>query len=113
MKKKCVICGRSFEARSAKTLTCSFECQQEKKRRYAREFMKTHRYSCTCAECGKTFKGNRGKKYCSEECRRKHPEGRKKRSESPKEKKPITLTEIAERARKEGLSYGQYVARYM
>ena len=91
-----------------------------------------------CKICGKTFvkeKYQSAKKYCSEECCEKSTILRKKeyyvanrdvisrRSEEYKKKKKRkaackkysnkkAIIDIAALARKEGLSYGQYVAKY-
>ena len=78
----------------------------------------------TCEMCGNKFVGRPNKKYCSEECRKKGAaEYNRKRSEErqkPKveNKKPksklraLTIEQINRRARAEGLTYGQYVAKY-
>ena len=39
---KCVICGKEFKPRNSRHICCSFECQQEKKRRTARKWYQRH-----------------------------------------------------------------------
>lgn len=81
-----------------------------------------------CVECGKRFLSNRSHgKYCCEECRaagkrkkgreafHKYYERQKAAGQSEKEKnrmRSLNLAEINALARKEGLSYGQYMARH-
>ena len=81
-----------------------------------------------CCICGKEFeKSVANSKYCSDECRKvglsnnvknfherkmqQELEQRKKRKRQKNNRDKIT--EIAIAARKEGLTYGQYVAKYM
>ena len=90
----------------------------------------------TCPVCGTQFEYvHRGKaKYCSTKCsrkmaniqaygawkrhyekekaeRRKEKEAKKKSSKKAKTK-PLTLTEVAVLARKEGMTYGEYVQKH-
>ncbi len=75
-----------------------------------------------CVICGNIFVGRPNKKYCCSECRRKaQTEKKAKECKKPKEietKKPkrklgsLSLEQINKRARAEGLTYGQYVAKY-
>ena len=74
----------------------------------------------TCPVCGNFFIGGNNKKYCSAECREKARrkmtgEGRKKPKENKECKRKIGVLSIGEvnrRARAEGLTYGQYMAKY-
>lgn len=77
--KKCVVCGKLFEMNRNKK-TCSSECadirrkyvnrindrKRREKARIAQESVKI-----TCPVCGKKFVSKKGKKYCSDDCRRK------------------------------------------
>lgn len=77
-----------------------------------------------CKYCGKRFiPKHRAEKYCSERCleegaRKLRNERNRIRSKMKKianEKKPqlpVTIVNIAVEAKKEGLTYGQYVAKY-
>ena len=79
--------------------------------------------ACNCAYCGSPFiQKNCKQKFCSVSCR---DENKKKRfKENPekysyhykrkcgRKKKGTDLGMINERARAEGLTYGQYVARH-
>lgn len=77
--KKCVVCGKLFEMNRNKK-TCGPECadirrkyvnrindrKRREKARIAQESVKI-----TCPACGKKFVSKKGKKYCSDDCRRK------------------------------------------
>lgn len=77
--KKCVVCGKLFEMNRNKK-TCSSECadirrkyvnrindrKRREKARIAQESVKI-----TCPVCKKKFVSKKGKKYCSDDCRRK------------------------------------------
>lgn len=77
--KKCVVCGKLFEMNRNKK-TCGPECadirrkyvnrindrKRREKARIAQESVKI-----TCSVCGKKFVSKKGKKYCSDDCRRK------------------------------------------
>lgn len=77
--KRCVVCDKLFEMNRNKK-TCSPECadirrkyvnrindrKRRKEARIARESVKV-----TCPTCGKKFVSKKGKRYCSDDCRRK------------------------------------------
>lgn len=74
-----------------------------------------------CAICGKEFVARRdSQKCCSDECRKENASRYQKakyeksyRTARPEPKKPKNnITEIAVAARAEGLTYGQYAAKY-
>lgn len=75
-----------------------------------------------CIICGKEFTARRdSQKCCSSECRKENASRYQKAkyyktsrtAKSPEPKRPKNnITEIAVAARAEGLTYGQYVARY-
>ncbi len=130
MLKKCVICGKEFEAQSVEKLWCSRSC-------YGKLWRKNHPVEKTkeigvCIICGKEFEKRRADhRFCSVECRRanekvavkgrtaKHKE--KKKQEMIKEAVRLAkksenhdaIADIAIKARSLGMSYGQYVAKYM
>lgn len=82
--KKCVVCGKLFEM-SRNKKTCSSECadirrkyvnrindrKRREEARIAQESVKI-----TCPVCGKKFVSKKGKRYCSDDCRRKAEEKR-------------------------------------
>ncbi len=77
--KKCVVCGKLFEMNRNKK-TCSPECSAERHRYVNRIFGKNRRQEAriaqesvkvACPVCGKKFVSKKGKKYCSDDCRRK------------------------------------------
>lgn len=77
--KKCVVCGKLFEMNRNKK-TCGPECadirrkyvnrindrKRREKARIAQESVKI-----TCPVCKKKFVSKKGKRYCSDDCRRK------------------------------------------
>lgn len=77
--KRCVVCDKLFEMNRNKK-TCSPECadirrkyvnrindrKRREEARIARESVKV-----TCPTCGKKFVSKKGKRYCSDDCRRK------------------------------------------
>ena len=63
-----------------------------------------------CAFCGKDFESDARRKYCSAECREDAKRENQKRKKPKKAK--VSLEQINELARKEGLTYGQYFAKY-
>lgn len=63
-----------------------------------------------CSVCGKKFKVTmEHRTICSKKCKEKKE---KMKKEKGVKKKNEELVEIAVRARGEGMSYGQYVAKY-
>ena len=112
----CEICGKELTDKKRKF--CSNEC-----RLIARGSVDKF-----CVMCGKLLTGNRHR-FCSKECFEKaKASGRykydsknnkdcykKPKPETKKQgrpKKPLTFAEVCKKAREEGLSYGQCVARY-
>lgn len=77
-----------------------------------------YRHTKTCKICGKTFEGwNKDQKYCSVECKKINDRAvQEKYRKSLKEKealaakKRMAINDINEEARKQGMTYGQYVA---
>ena len=113
---KCLYCGKEFKIQlRSNEKYCSADCRKL----YHRYKDKPPKY---CAVCGKEFKG-RSYYYCSDECRQKVIEQRQKnrnRNEhkkvevKPKKRKKLkyTIEQVQKLARAEGLSYGQFVAKY-
>lgn len=74
-----------------------------------------------CVICGNIFVGRPNKKYCSAQCREKsrtksREEERKKPKAKIRQRKnklgSLSLEEINKRARAEGFTSGQYMAKY-
>lgn len=108
----CVQCGKRFMQPRARAYTCQ-PCVDYGARTLSSRF---------CSRCGKKFVPVKGEYYfCSEECRGEEPKANREKvrvksaadvkPKKQKEKKE-TLTSIQQKAHKEGLSYGQYVAKY-
>lgn len=120
---KCINCGKEFKIKfRSNEKYCSTECCQE----FYRNKNKEQRF---CLICGKELPARR-RSYCSDECRRKgiiafsmekHKEEYKKpkaevvekpRRKRGRPKKGQRLQDINALARAEGLTYGQYCAKY-
>ena len=65
--------------------------------------MKLYKKTCKNPGCGKEFMGTKTQQYCCPDCRRS-------KREEEKPKKNLTLSEIAKKAKENGISYGRYVA---
>ena len=107
-KKVCPCCGEEFETKKSEngnSRNAQKYCSPQCRKKYASRAYELK--DCTCRWCGKDFKAPKRRKYCSDECRL-YANGRGKR----KSKTNKTLIEVAQLAHKEGLTYGQYVAKY-
>lgn len=118
----CVHCGNPLKTTFKKQPKfCSEKCRNRYYYLLARGQEKR-----LCVVCGADLKGNR-KKYCSDKCRQKAEairlhEKRKadyeeyksfKKIRPKKRTKPkMSLNEVMKRAKVEGLTYGQFVAKY-
>lgn len=100
---KCPECGKVFERRNSSHKYCCIECR---KKATARELTKHLYYQC--GFCGIGFEEGSENPYCSDECKRK-AEGKPPKA---KRKKVLSIDEVARLAKKEGLTYGQYVVKY-
>ena len=106
--KVCPVCGKKFERQYNAQKHCSAKCRTKY---YAQKSVKdSYRppKMYECAWCGKHFDTDRKRKYCCDECRVKANRNKPTRRKKPK----LTLAEVNALARKEGLNYGQYVAKY-
>ena len=76
-----------------------------------------------CYICGKPFRAHHCEIYCSEKCRKEGTNryiterrnllyGNDLKDEKPKEKPKLSIGEISVLARKEGLTYGQYIVKH-
>ena len=100
--KLCPICKNNFETDRNAKMYCSDECKKKSLQKPERTFV------CQC--CGKDFKSVRKRKYCDPSCR-SYFEGKLPLIEK-KNKPKHSLSDILTKAREEGLTYGQYVAKY-
>lgn len=68
----------------------------------------------TCLVCGKSFIGLVQQKYCCKKCATMaYNRNQQERQERRRRKKAnADLIDIARKSREEGLTYGQYVAKY-
>lgn len=67
-----------------------------------------YQYTCICMRCDQPFKSsNAHTQYCPT-CK----DARKVKKKRRKKSKGLTLAQINEKARAEGLTYAQYVAKY-
>lgn len=126
IERTCEVCGKEFITKTARQLTCSLECSEEKHRRYAREYREKQKKEleaernkeCKCSECGRKFKRTYKKQVsCSKECQIKREKRLKKerssfwrtqvRKEKINENEPTDLVSKAREARSKGLSYGK------
>lgn len=93
-KKICKVCGKEFVKNKKSWVYCSDECRQRDK--------KSHTFELECQCCHRIFKSSIDiKKFCTAKCRR-----------TGVKKKVMSMEEVAKRAREEGITYGEYVAKY-
>lgn len=112
--KICVTCGKEYIPNNTCQKHCSDECRKnhylegKRLRNKNREF--------TCEWCGAIFTSDSKRKYCCAKCGKAANNYKGKSKNKPRKterKKPkLTLAQINELARAEGLNYGQYVAKY-
>lgn len=131
MLKVCEICGKDFDTQKIDKLCCSKKCTQKRYRMTHRKEPKKKEIG-KCAICGSEFEKFRENHLCCSEKCRKVMESRKsgermreykKRKKEKEIREAVKITkkgenhraiaDIAIAARKEGLTYGQYVAKYM
>lgn len=94
----CRTCGIKFKTDATHKVYCSTECRIEGE---AKDNNRVH--MCTCLTCGTIFRAvSDNIKYCSDKC------DKSKRKTQSK----LTVNEVARRAKDEGISYGEYVAKY-
>lgn len=127
---KCAICGKEFRPDTGREKCCSEECKREKKKADARRWWRENsgkdkfEHEKICIVCGKKFTTNRSvQKCCSKECSKKWSNVRQAKYAGMYVKHPTTkkhgmggenyeaIADIAIEARKNGMSYGQYVAQ--
>lgn len=114
----CLYCGKPIKITFGRPKKyCNKLCRIN----YHLEKRQKNRGPLYCECCGKLLTGNQ-RKYCSIECKNgynngmyRNPESEIKAQEPKKSGKPkmtLSLSEVNALARKEGLKYGEYVAKY-
>ena len=99
---KCPTCGKEFKPFRNAQKYCSVICREKY---YSRKKATMQTYECSW--CGLSFETEHKRKYCCEDCRM-----RANYRKSRKKKNAVELAGIENLARKEGLTYGKYVAKY-
>ena len=107
---KCPLCGKKFERISGAQKFCSANCRINYNRKKSNQKYYKSVKIFECGWCGLFFQSGKKEEYCCEECRQKGEN--RKRSRGRKSKNTLSLEAIAVAAHKEGLTYGQYVAKY-
>lgn len=113
--RQCPVCKKEFVPFQSAQKYCCVECRVA----YYANLRKKENNRYECSYCGTIFESDRRKKYCSVKCQRKG-KGSNKRTRkgsnkcTPKQEKKskLSLAQINELARAEGLNYGPYVAKY-
>lgn len=104
----CPYCGKEFIREKNAQKYCSERCRIRNNRGFPL-IPGTELKEYTCSFCGRTFKWDKKKKYCSLECRERANGRGIRKTRKPK---GLSMTAIAKLAREEDLSYGKYVAKY-
>ena len=107
MLKECKMCGEKIKGKGNSAKFCDINCRKKYK-----DIEKSKRIF-VCEWCGAEFSNHRKTKYCSEICRlSSYGRASVKQSEPQISKPNYDLTQITILAKKAGLTYGQYVAKY-
>jgi predicted nucleic acid-binding Zn ribbon protein len=105
----CKECGKEFSPSCPTMIYCSKECARNwHNRARAMKRKENKRY---CVVCGALLTDYKHRRYCSEECKKKANRIKVFRPKR-KAKKMASLIDISAKANEEGLTYGQYVAKY-
>lgn len=108
--KICPCCGVEFVAKNNAVKFCSPKCRIKtnnacRKKRVMR-YYNVAKY--TCKYCGKEFQAKVHRDFCSSGCENAYRANRKANNN----KNMKEIIRINELARNEGLTYGQYMAKY-
>jgi predicted nucleic acid-binding Zn ribbon protein len=71
MIRKCVICGKEFETKSSRQITCSKQCSYKEHYNKEMQRKKIAFPFRNCKMCGKEFIPTSKEQFCSDECRNK------------------------------------------
>lgn len=126
----CKTCGKAFQSSTKTRVYCSKACQSEGAKdaqremalRYYANLENAQPIEKRCEFCGKKFTTKNPRvKYCSPVCRQKSDDAHKLRSEHTNNtsldrelarlRKQSTINKVLKEAKKQGLSYGQMMAR--
>ncbi len=107
--KICPFCQVEFFTEKNAQVYCCDRCRRGAFAKKKREGNKSRVF--TCAYCGNTFTSDKKQKYCCEKCRL-IAYGRITAKPKARKKPKLSLAQINELARAEGMNYGQYVAKY-
>ena len=112
--KKCQLCGGVFTTRHNSQQYCCKSCANTAKADRNYDARKASVFKLTCAMCEKPFTNIRKRTYCSTECRLQANGrgGRLKPKDKKAEKPNMTIAEVCVAARQQGMTYGQYVAKF-
>lgn len=109
----CRECGKEFKPTHYISVYCSKECSKAWHRANINRLRRESR-EARCIVCGELITDVKRRKYCSEECKKNN----RVKFYQPKDnarntaKHTASLSEISAKANEEGLTYGQYVAKY-
>ena len=111
IKRICAICGKEFLAESSSRKYCSRECRAIGAGKPITGVSRWGRsYSQVCVYCGRTFDSGSPKgRFCSKYCKDRYEREQRRREKELLKKNSIN--EIVKEATKQGMSYGQYVAK--
>ena len=104
----CPVCEKEFIKERNAQKYCSAKCRII----YNRTRPGHEPRNFICAKCGEEFASHKKKKYCSKECRLA-ANGRGKGKRTRKKKNILSIEQVAVLSREAGLSYGEYVAKYL
>jgi Fe-S-cluster-containing dehydrogenase component len=105
LKRICKYCGKEFGTNKSAQMYCTKQCQIKANYKPPKKQLQY-----ICEFCGGKFRSDRKKKYCSDICRERAC--RHLKTKSQRNKPTLSLEDINALARAEGLTYGQYFARY-
>lgn len=104
----CPVCNKEFKTEKNAQKYCCSKCRRKAN---SDTYIKKND-TLYCAHCGKMFTSPRAKKYCSDTCRinanRRSFKRQPKNIETSRD-----LTHIVFLSRTQGMTYGQYVSKYL
>lgn len=109
LRKLVCICGKTFVTENNAQKHCSTKCRRVAAANRKKNTILTEQI---CDFCGEIFSYPRKKKYCSDVCCSKANGRGTSYNPNTKGTPSMTIEQVARASREEGLSYGQYVAKY-
>lgn len=104
----CKYCGKEFTTDNHRQKYCTVECRDKAYKEKRFKPLGTRVFECEF--CGELFEADSKRRFCTPECRLKYERGKRKPKKTKKPK--LSLNQVAKLSREEGLSYGQYCAKY-